>query len=96
MVGNDIVDLGDPDADPSTLHPGFDARVFTARERRSIESAGDPARQRWRLWAAKEACYKLARQLRPDESRHVDPRWVDSNQHVQLRGDLHGGPVRLE
>ena len=63
MVGNDVVDLRDRDARPETLHPRFDARVFSPAERRSLERSEDPTRQRWRLWSAKEAAYKLARKL---------------------------------
>ena len=65
MIGNDIVDLLDRDADASTYRPGFDARVFTRGERRTIEEAAEPERQRWRLWSAKEAAYKAARRCDP-------------------------------
>ena len=65
MVGNDIVDLRDRDADIETYGPGFDARVFTDLERRALARAADPERERWRMWSAKEASYKLARQVDP-------------------------------
>ncbi len=61
MVGNDIVDLNDPDADSTSYDGRFDARVFTRAERNAIARAGSPESTRWRLWAAKEASYKLAR-----------------------------------
>lgn len=60
MVGNDVVDLRDPEL---LAHPGgerFDARVFGPSERRRIDAALDPVRVRWALWAAKEAAFKLA------------------------------------
>ncbi|MCA9511574.1 MAG: 4'-phosphopantetheinyl transferase superfamily protein [Myxococcales bacterium] len=63
MIGNDVVDLLDPESRPETLHPRFDTRVFTAAERAAL-AAHEPARAarlRWKLWAAKEAAYKLAR-----------------------------------
>ena len=63
MVGNDVVDLRDRDARPETLHPRFDARVFSADEQLALERSEDPVRERWRLWSAKEAAYKLARKL---------------------------------
>lgn len=63
MVGNDIVDLSDPGAQPGARHPRFDARVFAASERRLLTSAGDPLR--WIYWAAKESAYKVARRLDP-------------------------------
>lgn len=61
MVGNDVVDFRDPDAAACAVHPGFDARVFAPDERSELAASADPARHRWRLWAAKEAAYKLAR-----------------------------------
>lgn len=66
MVGNDVVDLHDSDASASHYRGGFDARVFTHGERQRIERAPVRATQRWRLWAAKEASYKLARQRNPE------------------------------
>jgi 4'-phosphopantetheinyl transferase superfamily len=65
MIGNDVVDLGDPDSDAGTLSPRFDQRVFGAAEQRRLLQSPQPARERWRLWAAKEAAYKLARKLDP-------------------------------
>jgi phosphopantetheinyl transferase (holo-ACP synthase) len=63
MVGNDVVDLCDRDADMATYRGGFDARVFTWDEQMQIDKASESSHQRWRLWAAKEASYKLARRL---------------------------------
>ncbi len=68
MIGNDVVDLRDRDARPETLHPRFDARVFSPAERLALERSEDPDRQRWRLWSAKEAAYKLARKLDPSST----------------------------
>jgi phosphopantetheinyl transferase (holo-ACP synthase) len=65
MVGNDVVDLGDPEARAQALHPRFDRRVFTPAERASIRRAPAPTRIRWTLWAAKEAVYKVAVKLDP-------------------------------
>jgi phosphopantetheinyl transferase (holo-ACP synthase) len=64
MIGNDVVDLRDPESQPQTLHPRFDARVFAMPELARIAAASDPNRERWRLWASKEAAYKLARKRR--------------------------------
>jgi phosphopantetheinyl transferase (holo-ACP synthase) len=63
MIGNDIVDLDDPET--GTVHPGFDQRVFTAAERGWIEAAVELKRARWTLWAAKEAAWKALAQRWP-------------------------------
>lgn len=70
MIGNDVVDLADPEAHPEALHPRFDARVFAPEERARLARSADPARLRWALWAAKEAAYKAARQLDPAARFH--------------------------
>lgn len=61
MVGNDVVDLDDPETAPEGLNPRFDQRVFSSGERRRLEAAGDAHVLRWTLWAAKESAYKLAK-----------------------------------
>ena len=65
MVGNDVVDLRDRESDPVTLGARFDQRVFCDAERLQLAASPEPERERWRLWAAKEAAYKLARKLEP-------------------------------
>ncbi len=66
MLGNDIIDLGDPETRPGARHPRFDARVFTREERAALAGASDPGRLRWSLWAAKEAAYKCLKKLEPE------------------------------
>ena len=65
LGGNDVVDLGDPEALPGASHPRFEARVFCLRERSWIEASPQPVRARWALWAAKEAALKALRRDRP-------------------------------
>ncbi|MBI1813852.1 MAG: 4'-phosphopantetheinyl transferase superfamily protein [Deltaproteobacteria bacterium] len=65
MIGNDIVDLGDPDTQPGATHPRFDARVFTATELEAIHTSPVPNRVRWLLWAAKESAFKAFRKHDP-------------------------------
>jgi phosphopantetheinyl transferase (holo-ACP synthase) len=65
MLGNDVVDLADPEAREDALHPRFDARVFGEPERALLEAASERPTLRWALWAAKEAAYKAARRLDP-------------------------------
>jgi len=60
IVGNDIVDLGDPEARRGACHPGFDARVFAPSELASLAACQSRETMRWALWSAKEAAYKAA------------------------------------
>ena len=61
-IGNDVVDLCDPDARPGRLHPRFDERAFFAEERAWIGRGAEASRRRWCLWAAKEAAHKALAQ----------------------------------
>ena len=75
LVGNDVVDLRDPENQPRAIHPRFDLRAFTAEERdwltEQLELGSDAAhRDRWRLWAAKESAFKVARKLDPHVRFH--------------------------
>ncbi len=63
MLGNDLIDLQDLDAQPESFRPGFDDRVFSVEERREIAGDTHPLSRRWAHWGAKEAAYKLARQI---------------------------------
>lgn len=65
MVGNDVVDLGDRESQPETLHPRFDGRVFTVDELRLIHTRRSSNQMRWMLWACKESAFKLVKRRRP-------------------------------
>ncbi|MDJ0785554.1 MAG: 4'-phosphopantetheinyl transferase superfamily protein [Myxococcota bacterium] len=82
LIGNDVVDLRDPEARPGASHPRFERRVFGDRERRSIEASACRERSLWAHWAAKEAAFKALRRQRPDLPFH--PRGFE----VSLRGRL--------
>jgi len=62
MIGNDIVDLADPETHLGASHPRFDRRVFAPEEFELLATTRTRARMRWILWSAKEAAYKAARQ----------------------------------
>jgi len=62
-LGNDVVDLADPET--RDLHPRFDERVFAPRERALLSACSSPHVLRWALWAAKESAYKALRRLDP-------------------------------
>jgi phosphopantetheinyl transferase (holo-ACP synthase) len=74
LLGNDVVDLGDPETRAENLHPRFDGRVFTDLERRRLATAADSHALRWSHWALKEATYKAAR--RGDAAAIFSPRQV--------------------
>jgi phosphopantetheinyl transferase (holo-ACP synthase) len=80
LVGNDVVDLRDPENQPSAIHPRFDERVFTPAERARLTDETTAHRTRWLMWAAKESAFKVARKL--DGSVRFLPRQFG----VQLEG----------
>jgi len=65
LVGNDVVDLRDPENQPGAIHPRFDERVFTPVERARLTDEATAHRTRWLMWAAKESAFKVARKLDP-------------------------------
>jgi phosphopantetheine--protein transferase-like protein len=64
-VGNDLVDLKDPENIGKSKDDRFLGRVFTAEERGRIASAPSPDTLLWSLWAAKEAAYKAVSRADP-------------------------------
>jgi phosphopantetheinyl transferase (holo-ACP synthase) len=64
-VGNDVVDLGDPENQPEAIHPRWDSRVFTPQELDTLAAAPSLHRTRWMLWAAKESAFKAAMKMDP-------------------------------
>lgn len=66
MIGNDVIDLGDPETQPGALHPRFDERVFDATELYTIRTSNDVNYSRWLMWAAKESAFKILRRSQPD------------------------------
>ena len=68
LLGNDVVDLRDPETKEAALHPRFDGRVFRPAERERLEHSPERHQLRWILWAAKEAAYKALCQIDADLS----------------------------
>ncbi len=96
-IGNDVVDLRDPETREGASHPRFDARVFAAHERAAIAADPSPRVARWRLWAAKESAFKVARKR---DARSVwSPRRFVASLDASGTGVVrHGGasyPVRV-
>jgi hypothetical protein len=65
-LGNDVVDLGDPEARLDGRHPRFEERVFTPGERAALAASRQRQRLHWALWAAKESAYKARKRLAPE------------------------------
>ncbi len=61
MVGNDVVDLSDPESSRDARHSRFDRRVFMPEEFEMLSIEYTDVQRRWILWSAKEAAYKAAR-----------------------------------
>jgi hypothetical protein len=64
-VGNDVVDLADPETRLCGLHPRWVERVFGAAEREALDASRSRHRLHWALWAAKESAYKARKRLEP-------------------------------
>ena len=65
-VGNDVVDLADPETRLGGLHPRWGERVFGAAEREALEASPSRHLLHWALWAAKESAYKARKRLEPE------------------------------
>ncbi len=65
MIGNDIVDLADPQAKGKHRDIRFIHRVFTPDEQHKILSSDAPDIVLWSLWAGKETGYKAMSKTHP-------------------------------
>ncbi|HYN02780.1 MAG TPA: 4'-phosphopantetheinyl transferase superfamily protein [Vicinamibacteria bacterium] len=65
-VGNDVVDLADPDTRLGGLHSRWGERVFCAPECEALEASPSRHLLHWALWAAKESAYKARKRLEPE------------------------------
>lgn len=69
LLGNDVVDLYDPDSRGVLDNHAFLDRVFVPAEREILARLREPdmaARMAWSLWAGKEAAYKALRAARAE------------------------------
>jgi phosphopantetheinyl transferase (holo-ACP synthase) len=64
-VGNDVVDLADPETRLEGLHARWGERVFCAAERAALEASPARHRLQWALWASKESAYKALKRRDP-------------------------------
>ncbi len=65
MIGNDIVDIADPQAVGKNRDIRFINRVFTPDEQQKILNSDEPDIFLWSLWAGKETGYKAISKLYP-------------------------------
>ena len=66
VLGNDVVDLVDPETRIDGLHTRFEERVFTSGERAALATSRSPHVLRWALWAGTESAYKALKRLEPE------------------------------
>ena len=67
-IGNDIVDINDPDTPDRSNNHRFCNKVFNEEEISHITTAKNPHHTLWSCWAIKEASYKAIQQLKPSLS----------------------------
>ncbi len=79
LIGNDVVDLGDPRCIGKSEEDRFVQRVCTPDEILAIHASPSPDIALWMLWAAKEATFKLAFKLHPTSLA-----FVHRSFHIQL------------
>lgn len=87
LVGNDVVDLRDRPSQPKAIHPRWDSRVFTSEELRRLADSPSIHRERWRMWAAKEGAFKVAKKLVPGLP------FFPTSFSVELEGAVHATVV---
>ena len=63
-IGNDIVDLAEPNVPGKEQDRRFMDRVFTPEERARILDAAAPTLALWKTWSAKETAFKIASKIR--------------------------------
>ncbi|MCC6274854.1 MAG: 4-phosphopantetheinyl transferase family protein [Leptospiraceae bacterium] len=57
-VGNDVVDLSDPESDDILQNRKVLLRVLNPEELAMVENSPDPRKTYWAIWAAKESAFK--------------------------------------
>jgi hypothetical protein len=97
MLGNDIVDLRDPESSRVACHARFDRRVFCPGEFEAISSGYTDVQRRWILWSAKEAAFKAVRREHPGAVFSPARFVVDLDRSLcgSVRYGIHRLPVRI-
>jgi phosphopantetheine--protein transferase-like protein len=96
-VGNDVVDLKEPENQGKCRNERFLDRVLTAEERKLIVVSGNADALLWSFWAAKEASYKAV--SRGDPAVCSIPRryevLLEAGNAVMHEADASGSQSRL-
>jgi len=100
LIGNDIVDLMDPQARGKSRDIPFMDRVFTPDERCLIQDSSNPDMMLWTLWTGKETGYKALRRRSPAVSsapRRYEVHLPCTGDHIPESGTVHTpcGPVSI-
>lgn len=66
LIGNDLVDLTNPDIANKHNEERFLKRVLAPSEIKKMKSTSDPKKLLWLLWAGKESAYKVLKKLMPE------------------------------
>ena len=64
LLGNDLIDLKDPDAAGIMQNRRFLQRVYSAEELEFITQSANPFESAWLFWGAKESAFKALRRTR--------------------------------
>ena len=97
LIGNDIVDLTNPDIDQKHLQKRFINRVLSRDELELLRNSPDQKKMLWILWSGKESAYKVLKKLIPSmvfshsnisvsfDSRSLQGSVCFQNYHLSLR-----------
>lgn len=91
-VGNDVVDLTDPENVGKSRDRRFCRRVFNDQELALIAGSASPDTVLWTLWAAKEAAYKAVSRGEPSVCSIPKkyPVTLETSTHQKLFPSLNG------
>ncbi|OUR97902.1 hypothetical protein A9Q84_06815 [Halobacteriovorax marinus] len=84
LVGNDLIDLLEPEIKKKSKNERFIKRVLTAEEYTLLKAQSDPDIFLWTLWSAKESAYKILKKIIPDLV------FAHSLFHVEKHSGSHG------
>jgi phosphopantetheine--protein transferase-like protein len=90
-VGNDIVDLADPDGQLESYDDRFVSRVCSQDEIDFLDHAEEPESFFWQIWTAKETAFKIYQRLSPRESFQPKHFEVNVDSRVVIHSELRVG-----